>query len=250
MKIRKKKLIVGEFNFVFTILNNIFADMKTQFIKETEQYVIAKHLHWLCNMGGMLPPENDPTEFITFLRMTYGKYDIILLPRAFEFWAAGNLPLIKPVKVVNMFFISTLLNAYLDVNGRLIPTEPKKYLQAPQEQRLDRIDYNVMIDQCKKEVHGMENSTKAIFYSRWSICWKYLENDIQDKNFSDDELSNIVQYFFRHDKKVFNLEHGRNPKQWIKNMIARHEDVFKNEKYETMIRNAARFYITVKSKKI
>ena len=149
-----------------------------------------------------------------------------------------------------MFFISTLLNAYLEVNGRLIPTEPRKYLELPQGAPMDQLDYNVMIDECKKEVHSMEVSIKAIFYSRWSICWKHIEKDIEDKKFSDEELSNIVQYFFRHDKKVFNLEHGRNPKQWIKNMIARHEDVFKNEKYETMIRNAARFYITVKSKKI
>lgn len=224
--------------------------MKTQFIKETEQHEIAKHIHWLCNMGGMLPPDNDPTEFITFLRITYGKYDIILLPRAFQFWAAGNLPLIKPVKVVNMFFISTLLNAYLEVNGRLIPIEPKKYLQAPQESRMDRIDYNVMIEECKNEVQGIENSMKAIFYSRWAMCWNYIAKDMIQTDFTQEELSNIVQFLFRHDKKVFNFEHGKNPKQWIKNMIARHEDVIKNEKYEVMIYNAAKFYIVVKSKKI
>lgn len=224
--------------------------METNFLRYSQQKDIALHIQWLCKMGDMMPPQGEAAEFISFLQITFGKYDISLLPKAFSYWAAGNLPTIRPVKTINMFFISTLLNAYLEVNGRTIPTEPIKYLAEPKNDVKNEIDYIFMLSECKKDIIDFDNWTlKAIYWSRWAKCYYHFcsRHDICIDNLG---INSITKKIIDWDGKYYSSVKNGNGKQIIKQIIANYESVKNSENYRNMIEDAARFYCLVKLGKV
>lgn len=222
--------------------------METNYLRYSTQKEIALHIQWLCKMGDMLPPQGKATEFISFLQLTFGKYDIQLLPKAFSYWASGNLPNIRPVKTINMFFISTLLNAYLEVNGRAIPTEPIKYLTEPKNDLKNEIDYEFMLGECKKDIVDFDNwQLKAIYWSRWSKCYYHFCTRINIINL---DIDPVCQKIIDWDGKYYASVKNGNGKQIIKQIIANYESVKNSENYRNMIEEAAKFYQLVKLGKV
>lgn len=218
--------------------------METKYIRYCEQKEIAVHIQWLCRMGDMMPPESSAEEFISFLQLTFGKFDISLLPKAFQFWAGGNLPTIRPVKTINMFFISTLLNAYLEVNGRLIPTEPIKYLIEPKNSVKNEIDINVLVDNVKKEIKDFESEAlKPIYWSRWASAFDHFAHKV---NITYEQTDSVVQKMMQFDNKYYAHLKLHNNKNVSNTLLKVREDVKNSEKWKCMLDNAARFYILVK----
>ena len=221
--------------------------METKFIRNAELSEIAEHLKWLCNMGDILPPSN-PKEFVIFLKLTFGKYDIKLIKNASQFWAAGNLPSHKPIKQLNMFWISTLLNAYLDVNGRLIPTEQPKYLSEPKNDVKIEIDYDKLLGECKDDIKIFDSDTlKPLYFSRWAMCFnKFQPMDTVPTNPIREISAKIISY---NDRYYANIS-SNGAKQVIKQMAKNYREVSQQETYRRMIEDAACFYVAVKQGKL
>jgi hypothetical protein len=218
--------------------------METKFIRYCENWQIAEHIKWLAKMGDMMLPD-DAKEFIGFLQLSFGKFDISLLPKAFGFWAAGNLPSIRPVKAINMFFVSSILNAYLDVNGRLIPTEPKKFIESPKNDVKSEIDYNQLLVDCKNDVIAMENNLRTIYFSRWGNYYKHIQNEMNE-NFEVSEIESVVNKIVEYSKRVLELNAKQNPKSYTVKLVHTYNEVSKAENYLIGLQDSAKFYILVK----
>lgn len=140
------------------------------YIEQAQPEEIITHLRRLCNLGGIRPPQNGK-EFVAFIQLGFGKWPVEIMDHAFTSYLMGQYE-DKAPQVLNVRFVSNILNAYIKDNRHRIQKKPREYMQieAPKDESPKMSKY----DLAKSNWQNVKEKNAVVFPSILANAWDEL----------------------------------------------------------------------------
>ena len=158
------------------------------YIQDTPKEIIIGHLRKLCSLGGIKPPTNG-AEFVAFIQLGFGKWPVEIMDHAFTSYLMGQYE-DKAPQVLNVRFVSNILNAYIKDNRHRIQKKPREYMQieAPKNESPKMSKY----DLAKSNWHNVKEKNAVVFPSILANAWHELEPKPQVDQNRTEELVEFI----------------------------------------------------------
>lgn len=174
------------------------------FIKDLTNQHIGNAISRLCVMADIDPPD-EPRGIVDMLRNKYWKYDATIFQNAFDAWMVGTYPEIMRVKKINIIFLTTILNQYVQNNWHRIKkyNAPALEMPKPSPEELEAI--------AKRSLEMTTNEWLAVYRDKrterlsiklMEINWKRIySRGEHDGNFSNEDIRRIMEFLNEYDSK-------------------------------------------------
>ena len=170
--------------------------MGKTYITDNTIEAMSREIARFCALSGIEPPIAS-VDFFNLIKEAFGRYPSETMTNAFKDWMVGKID-IRPVKQINIRFISEILRTYIENNRHQIQLKPKRYLEiaAPEAPKVSRM-------KMAKDMFENIKIGKGIVYPS-ILAMAYDEINIEVESF-EDELTYIMNIEDKQIKKMIQL---------------------------------------------
>ena len=167
-----------------------------RYIEELETTHVGNAIARLCQLGGIEYGDHVP-EIAEFVRKQYAKYQVELLPRAFDAWLGGLYSDIYSPKRLNLPFVTKIINQYRMDNWRTLDKKEPLQLTAPPP----KTDWRESVDSTaltfKRAYHGHR---EMLSMRLMAINWRDLMNHNEASDtFNNHEVNEMIDWLEKYE---------------------------------------------------
>jgi hypothetical protein len=165
-----------------------------KFIEDLTESEIKDQINFICRNADITPPSNG-REFIAILQLAFGKWQEDLFQKAFMAYVTGKLDVPRS-KVMTTLFLSTVVNAYIDLNRHVLRQKPKTYITLP-EAKIDAYAANLKAYELTRDtyIEIKKGRNLDLFITSLAIQCDRLELEVND-------FIEIEEWIIEHKKKM------------------------------------------------
>jgi hypothetical protein len=165
-----------------------------KFIEDLTEQEIKDQINFICRNADITPPSNG-REFIAILQLAFGKWQEDLFQKAFMAYVTGKLEAPRS-KVMTTLFLSTVVNAYVDLNRHVLRQKPKTYITLP-EAKIDAQEANLKSYELTRDtyIEIKKGKNLDLFITSLAIQCDRLELEVND-------FIEIEDWIIEHKKKM------------------------------------------------
>lgn len=170
--------------------------MEKTYITDMSIEAMSRQVVQFCALSGIEPPIAS-VEFYNLIKEAFGRHEAETMTNALKSWMVGKIE-IRPVKQMNIRFISEIFRAYIENHRHELKLKPKQYLQiaAPEQPKLSSL-------KMAKDMFANIQNGKGIVYPS-ILAMAYEEVQMEVNNF-EDELTYIMNIEDAQLKKMVQL---------------------------------------------
>lgn len=170
--------------------------MEKTYISDMSIEAMSRQVVQFCALSGIEPPIAS-VEFYNLIKEAFGRHEAETMTNALKSWMVGKIE-IRPVKQMNIRFISEILRAYIENHRHELRLKPKQYLQlqAPEQPKLSSLAM-------AKDMYAMikSNAKTMVYPSIFAIAYDEVGIDVNNyedeltyiMNVEDVQMKNLVQ---------------------------------------------------------
>lgn len=158
--------------------------MEKTYISDMSIEAMSRQVVQFCALSGIEPPIAS-VEFYNLIKEAFGRHEAETMTNALKSWMVGKIE-IRPVKQMNIRFISEILRAYIENHRHELRLKPKQYLQlqAPEQPKLSSLAM-------AKDMYAMMKSDAKTMVYPSIFAFAFDEVGIEVENY-EDELTYII----------------------------------------------------------
>lgn len=158
--------------------------MEKTYITDMSIEAMSRQVVQFCALSGIEPPIAS-VEFYNLIKEAFGRHESETMTNALKSWMVGKIE-IRPVKQMNIRFISEILRAYIENHRHELKLKPKQYLQiaAPEQPKLSSLAM-------AKDMYAMMKSDAKTMVYPSIFAFAFDEVGIEVENY-EDELTYII----------------------------------------------------------
>ena len=171
--------------------------MEKTYITDMSIEAMSRQVVQFCALSGIEPPIAS-VEFYNLIKEAFGRHEAETMTNALKSWMVGKIE-IRPVKQMNIRFISEILRAYIENHRHELKLKPKQYLQiaAPESKPMSKLAM-------AKDMYNRlkSNQSTVIYTSIFALAYDEINEDVCNY---EDELTYILNVEGTHLKNMVNL---------------------------------------------